>query len=90
MLFLNKTDLFKEKIQHVDLNVCFPTYTGGCNFENASSFIKARFLEVNQAPHVIYTHFTCAISTENIQFVFQVVRETIIQKVLDRAGLLFE
>lgn len=28
ILFLNKTDLFKEKIQRVDLKVCFPNYTG--------------------------------------------------------------
>ena len=63
ILFLNKTDLFKEKIQRVDLKVCFPNYIGlskknskynsyffffnqgGLNFEAASAFIKARFLE---------------------------------------------
>ncbi len=28
VLFLNKEDLFREKIAKVDLNVCFPTYTG--------------------------------------------------------------
>ena len=28
ILFLNKTDLFKEKIQRVDLKVCFDNYTG--------------------------------------------------------------
>lgn len=28
--------------------------------------MKARFLEVNTSPHVIYTHFTCAVDTENI------------------------
>jgi len=87
ILFLNKTDLFKEKIQRVDLKVCFPNYIGGCNFEAASAFIKARFLEQNQSPHVIYTHFTCAISTENIEFVFKCVRETVLKKILNEVIL---
>jgi len=87
ILFLNKTDLFKEKIQRVDLKVCFPNYTGGCNFEAASAFIKARFLEQNQSPHVIYTHFTCAISTENMEFVFKCVRETVLKKILNEVIL---
>ncbi len=28
ILFLNKKDLFEQKIQHVDLNICFPEYRG--------------------------------------------------------------
>jgi len=89
ILFLNKTDIFQEKIKTVDLKVCFENYTGGMNFENAAAFIKARFMELNQSPHVIYSHFTCAISTENIQFVFKAVRETIMGKILAKAGLTF-
>jgi len=87
ILFLNKIDLFREKIQKVDLKVCFPNYTGGLNFDNASAFIKARFLEQNQSPHIIYTHFTCAISTENIEFVFKCVRETVLKKILNEVIL---
>lgn len=30
ILFLNKKDLFAEKIAKVDLNCCFDDYTGGC------------------------------------------------------------
>jgi len=82
ILFLNKTDLFREKIQNIDLKVCFQNYTGGLNFDAAAAFIKARFLEQNQSPHVIYTHYTCAISTENIEFVFKCVRETVLKKIL--------
>lgn len=83
ILFLNKMDIFKKKIETVDLRTCFPNYTGGCNFEAASAFIKARFLEQNQSPHVIYSHFTCAISTENIEFVFRCVRETVLKQILN-------
>ncbi len=28
IIFMNKSDLFEEKIKTVDLNVCFPEYTG--------------------------------------------------------------
>lgn len=88
ILFLNKMDLFKEKIKKVDLKVCFPNYTGGHDFENGSAFIKQRFLEQNQQQsHVIYTHFTCAISTENIQFVFGAIRETVLKRILEEVIL---
>lgn len=84
ILFLNKTDLFKEKIARVDLTVCFPNYPGGCNFENASVYIKDKFLEQNKYPnHQIYSHFTCAISTENIEFVFKCVRDTVLKQILN-------
>jgi len=87
ILFLNKMDLLKEKIQRVDLKVCFPNYSGGMNFESASQFIKQRFLEKNQSPHLIYSHLTIAISTENIVFVFKAVRETILKKILNEVIL---
>lgn len=35
ILFLNKRDLFEEKVKRVDLKVCFTDYTGGTNYENA-------------------------------------------------------
>lgn len=83
ILFLNKTDLFREKITKVDLSVCFPSYTGGCHFEKASDYIKQKFLEQNASPHTIYTHFTCAISTENVEFVFKCVRETLLRNLFN-------
>jgi len=83
IMFLNKIDLFREKIQRVDLNVCFPNYTGGCNYENAVNFIKARFMEKVQPPHLMYPHFTCAISTESIGVVIEKVRETVFARILD-------
>jgi len=77
VLLLNKTDLFKEKIENVDLTVCWPDYSGGYNFENASTFIKQKFLDQNISKNELFVHFTCAISTENIEFVLKFVREII-------------
>jgi len=85
ILFLNKEDLFMEKIKIVDLNVCFKHYTGGMNAENAKSFIKARYLErTNQ--HV-YVHFTTAINTENIAFVINSVRMSVLEKAMQETGI---
>jgi len=82
ILFLNKMDLFKEKISRIELKNYFPNYSGGVDFEAASTFVRARFLEQNHSPHVIYPHFTCAISTENVEFVFHCVRETLLKKII--------
>lgn len=82
ILFLNKSDLFKNKIQKVDLKVCFEDYGGGCDFDKGSQFIKSRFLAQNHSPHTIYPHFTCAINTENVEFVFRAVRKTLLDQVL--------
>jgi len=43
ILFLNKEDLFKEKITKVDLKVCFPDYTGPMDCGPALKFIENKF-----------------------------------------------
>lgn len=83
ILFLNKTDLFREKLPKSDLSKTFPNFTGGTDFDAASNFIKARFTELNQSPHEVFAHFTCAISTENIGFVFGCVRKLLLKQVLN-------
>jgi guanine nucleotide-binding protein G(i) subunit alpha len=89
VLFLNKSDLFREKIKHVDLSVCFPEYKGGPDFERACAFTKAKFEALNKQPQTkaIYPHVTCATDTENVQFVFNAVKDTLLTAALDDAGL---
>jgi len=82
MLFLNKTDLFREKIPRVPLTVCFPDYQGESNFEQGTSFIKQQFLDTSNFNQKIYYHYTCAISTENVKFVFKCVRDTLLDETL--------
>ena len=38
ILFLNKKDLFEEKIKKSALSVCFPEYTGNYTTQNFQSF----------------------------------------------------
>lgn len=60
ILFLNKKDLFAEKIQRVNITTCFPDYEGAQNYEEAVNFIKIKFNELNQHPDkkTIYAHET--------------------------------
>jgi len=89
ILFLNKTDLFREKIKKIDLNVCFEEYKGGLDYDNASKFIKERFEELNKSDtKQVYTHFTCATDTNNIKFVFNAVKDIILQNNLRQSGFM--
>jgi len=88
ILFLNKRDLFEEKIKKVDLKVAFPEYSGGCNYDNAVAFIKDKFFQQNENPKKhIYSNVTCATDTDNIQVVFNAVKDIILHKMLDDTGL---
>jgi guanine nucleotide-binding protein G(o) subunit alpha len=85
ILFLNKKDLFKEKIEKYDLKICFPNYKGGCDYEKALQYITRRFKKAGTAKDkdkTIYTHVTFALDTENIKIVFGAVRDTILKHAL--------
>lgn len=89
ILFLNKKDIFEEKIQRVDLKVCFPEYDGGNNYDKAVEFVKNKFLAQNENPNkIIYPHVTCATDTGNITVVFNAVKDIILRKALDSAGII--
>jgi len=88
ILFLNKKDLFAEKIKKTTLTAAFPEYGGGLNYDNALNFIKDKFLAQNENPKKhIYTHATCATDTDNVQVVFNAVKDIVLQKILDESGM---
>lgn len=88
ILFLNKVDLFKEKIAHSPLAICFPEYNGPNTYEDASNYIRMKFENLNKRKDQkeIYTHLTCATDTGNIQFVFDAVTDVIIKNNLKDCG----
>jgi GTPase SAR1 family protein len=89
ILFLNKRDLFSTKIQTVPLKVCFPEYPGQNNFEEGTTYVRAKFLEKNtRKEKVIYTHITCATDQNNVRTVFLAVKDIIIRNSLAQAGLM--
>ncbi|EDV21511.1 uncharacterized protein TRIADDRAFT_30457 [Trichoplax adhaerens] len=91
ILFLNKTDIFKEKIRKSPITTCFPEYNGTNSYEETTSYIQKKFISLNSngKEKTIYSHFTCATDTENIVFVFAAVTDVILQKNIKEHGLLF-
>ncbi|XP_068383208.1 guanine nucleotide-binding protein G(o) subunit alpha-like [Eschrichtius robustus] len=88
ILFLNKKDLFGEKIKKSPLTICFPEYTGPNTYEDAAAYIQAQFESKNRSPNKeIYCHMTCATDTNNIQVVFDAVTDIIIANNLRGCGL---
>jgi len=60
ILFLNKSDIFSEKIAKRDLKSCFPEYNGGCDFLNATHFIEQKFSEKKQNKNnSVYSYYLC-------------------------------
>jgi len=86
ILFLNKTDLFREKLKKVRLSDFFQKYDGE-NIEDATLFIGDMFRErVRNEYNSVYLFSTCAIDSEHIYMVFQAVFDLVTHKMLSKAG----
>eukprot|EP00026_Physarum_polycephalum_P011285 Phypoly_transcript_11493.p1 GENE.Phypoly_transcript_11493~~Phypoly_transcript_11493.p1 ORF type:complete len:351 (+),score=42.74 Phypoly_transcript_11493:84-1136(+) len=85
ILFMNKKDLFEQKIKEVDLTVTFPEYAGGKDFTKASEYLTVQFCSLMKQRERLYTHLTCATDTENITFVFNAIKDMLLNKMLARA-----
>lgn len=87
ILFLNKRDLFEQKIKKHDLKIAFPNYDGGCNYEPATEYIKTQFENLNRTDEKhVYPHITCATDTDDIRFVFSAVKDIILHRTLLASG----
>jgi len=87
ILFLNKEDIFREKIKRTPLKVCFEEFDGDNSYESTSAYIKERFLEVNKGSKMIFPHFTTATDTRNIHRVFEACKLVILKANLEKLGL---
>ncbi|GEQ70869.1 hypothetical protein JCM33374_g4549 [Metschnikowia sp. JCM 33374] len=88
VLFLNKIDVFANKLPHSPLENHFPDYNGGDNLNKAVKYILWRFTQVNRSGLNIYPHVTQATDTSNIQLVFAALKETILENSLRDSGIL--
>jgi guanine nucleotide-binding protein G(i) subunit alpha len=68
ILFLNKIDVFKQKLPKVPLVHYFPEYTGGPDINKAAKYILWRFTQTNRARLSVYPHLTQATDTSNVSF----------------------
>ncbi|EQL02137.1 hypothetical protein G6O67_000914 [Ophiocordyceps sinensis] len=88
ILFLNKVDIFKQKLSRSPLNNYFPDYSGGNDVNKAAKYLLWRFNQVNRAHLNLYPHLTQATDTSNIRLVFAAVKETILNNALKDSGIL--
>ncbi|VDN18279.1 unnamed protein product [Gongylonema pulchrum] len=89
ILFLNKKDVFLEKIaKGRSLKTAFPEYNGDDTFDAYAKYIEKKFFMVNEVPNkAIYCHLTCATDTQQVQFVLDSVLDTILSSKLKGCGL---
>uniref|UniRef100_G3PWU1 Guanine nucleotide binding protein (G protein) alpha 12a n=1 Tax=Gasterosteus aculeatus TaxID=69293 RepID=G3PWU1_GASAC len=82
ILFLNKTDLLVEKIRTVDIRKNFPEFRGEPRrLEDVQAFLVQSFSRKRRnRGKPLFHHFTTAVDTENIRFVFHAVKDTILQE----------
>jgi len=88
ILFLNKIDLFAEKLLRSPLSDYFPDYQGGSNYDSACDYLLQRFCSLNQTGKQIYARFTCATDTKQIKFVLSAIQDIILQQHLRDIGML--
>lgn len=100
ILFLNKKDVFEQKIATSPLNVIFTDYEGeykhsvssqqgGQDYYKASEFIKWQFISLNESiERQVYPHFTCATDKDAMKFVMDSVLQIIVQQNLEGLGLM--
>lgn len=86
ILFLNKRDLFQEKIQNVHISDSpafqdFGTPFGSSDYyENGIKYFLKKFIAVNENPdRQIYHHATCATDSQNVAVVFNACKEIILR-----------
>ena len=90
ILFLNKVDLFEEKILSKSIKACFPDYEGPDKDKDAAmTYIQEIFMSCNNDPHrQIYSHLTCATDPTNVQRVFHDVQHGVVVAALQRNGIM--
>jgi len=89
VLFLNKVDIFKDKLKKTRLDTCFPEYEGSNEYKEASNYIQEQFQARNtNSNRNIFTHLTCATSTDNMEVVFKAIHAIILNSSLVRSGLM--
>ena len=60
-----KKDLFREKIEKIDLKCCFTNYEGGNEYGPAVKYIEKQFLSLAPPKKQIFVHRTCALTQEH-------------------------
>ena len=88
ILFMNKIDIFAEKIEEVPLENFFSDYVGGPDYDAARKYIEDRFRAIStNDQRNLYVKYTCATDTDQIKFVMESVEDIIQNESLGLSGI---
>ena len=98
ILFLNKKDLFLEKIARVNPRDCvapnnekpWGDYQGELgDYDAGCDYFEEKFKAQNNSPdHHITAHMTCATDSDNVKVVFETCKSVILEENLSSAGFM--
>ncbi|SPQ97113.1 unnamed protein product (mitochondrion) [Plasmodiophora brassicae] len=95
IVFLNKSDLFRDKLRKYPLQAHLPSYVGDGSYESASLFMKNLYLEAGQKAfdeigtrRTMYFHFTTATDKNNVKTVFNDVKSIVLKAALQKVQLM--
>jgi GTPase SAR1 family protein len=90
ILFLNKKDLFHEKlmIRRIDFQKYFEDYAGGVDYDKAIKYLQNLFRSRVKGDKETYIHVTCATDSDQIKIVFQDLFNIILDSGMKNMGLL--
>lgn len=93
MLFLNKKDIFAEKIQYSDIasQNAFSDYAGPSkDFDAGVDYFIQKFKDclIDEDFNDSFIHVTCATDTNNMEFVLESTRMIIMQDNLRKSGII--
>ncbi|KAK4334913.1 hypothetical protein RTBOTA2_003665 [Rhodotorula toruloides] len=87
ILFLNKIDIYRQKLELYKLSEYIPEYTGPNTYEATTRFLAHRFSELYTNPtRPLIMHLTCATDTSQIRTVLAAVQEQILANNLLASG----
>ncbi len=90
VLFLNKKDLFEERIKNFDITMAPPlsNFEGDLrSFKETCEYIVDVFRNVVPVNRTVTVHPTCATDQENVKVVFEGVKQHVLERSLAMAGL---
>ncbi|KAJ5071270.1 guanine nucleotide-binding protein g(o) subunit alpha [Anaeramoeba ignava] len=92
ILFLNKKDIFKSKIEKYDLSQVFKEYKGTPNsYKEGFDFIRDQFKKASEInskqARKLYIFKTCAVNSKNVQKVFRSIADTLMRQAVKNLNL---
>ncbi|KAI8926052.1 guanine nucleotide binding protein, alpha subunit [Entophlyctis helioformis] len=88
ILFMNKKDLFKAKIQRYPVVKYFPDFIGREKYDQACKMFANKFCSQNATEgRPMFVHFTRATDTQAMDFVIKAVMESLLHIIVKSSGL---